>query len=569
MNNKFYVEYKQYDASAIADSTATSSSNVSFGNLALIKDNYKPDDYMTLEEDFTLLDGSFSELPDSPTDVVFWSDLISDADGNFSTNPSLIISFGSNHSSVGLTLHFSDEYPLEMIITWYTSTDQIITSETYVIDNSSFFVSKKVDNYKKIKIEFTKAMPYRFVKMWYVEYGRIFIIDETIVKSAQIVRECSPTSDKISVDSMSVVFMDKNNDFNLANGGGLHSTIQRNQVLEPYRVMDNGTPVKQGEFYIDKYDIVNNTVTFSCVDKIGLMDNVDFTHGQIYVNVSAGSILDATFLQSGIDDYIIDSETSATLLSGTLKKQSCRKALREVLFACNSIMETHNGIVTIKKQSKVTQSTVGRNRKFLTVNTKNEYVSDISISYTKYALNSAIVQILAQRYSAGTHTIYFATPVSALTTNVGTITEQSAYYCILTLSVESDIIISGKRYDSTEINTVYSVNEIPAGENKNVKNFTSTLTDGTIGSDKAKALLEYYQMGLSVNASFVLESEKTGNFAIIENPSKDYSDYIAGFEKMTIDCIGFKANSTLRGYYQQFTEEMYCGEFYCGEWGLI
>ena len=76
-------------------------------------------------------------------------------------------------------------------------------------------------------------------------------------------------------------------------------------------------------------------------------------------------------------------------------------------------------------------------------------------------------------------------------------------------------------------------------------------------------------MGLSINTNFILESEKSGNFAIMENPSSDFGNYIAGFEKMTIDCIGFKTSATLRGYYQEFTQDAYCGEFYCGEWGFI
>ena len=63
--------------------------------------------------------------------------------------------------------------------------------------------------------------------------------------------------------------------------------------------------------------------------------------------------------------------------------------------------------------------------------------------------------------------------------------------------------------------------------------------------------------------------EETGNFAIIENPTDWFGNYIAGMEKMTTNLIGFVSNATMRGYYQQFTEKNYCGEFYCGEWGLI
>ena len=228
MNNKFYVEYNQFDTTALTDASETTTDNSTFGNLALLKNNAEPTKYMTLEENFTLLDGSFSELPDSPTDVVFWSSEISDVDGNFSTNPTITINFDDNHSSIGLTLHFSESYPLEVIVKWYNSSSQLITSETFTIDSLDYFAQKKVDDYRKVTIEFTKAQPYHFVKLWYIEYGRIYIIDDSVIKSAQMIREIDPTSDKISIDTMSLVFVDKTNDFNLANSTGLYPSHRPN-----------------------------------------------------------------------------------------------------------------------------------------------------------------------------------------------------------------------------------------------------------------------------------------------------------------------------------------------------
>ena len=38
---------------------------------------------------------------------------------------------------------------------------------------------------------------------------------------------------------------------------------------------------------------------------------------------------------------------------------------------------------------------------------------------------------------------------------------------------------------------------------------------------------------------------------------------------MTTDLIGFVSTASGRGYYQEFTEANYCGEFYSGEWGFI
>ena len=229
------------------------------------------------------------------------------------------------------------------------------------------------------------------------------------------------------------------------------------------------------------------------------------------------------------------------------------------MFACNSIADTHSGHINISKQSKPVQSTIGRERKFSTITDKNEYISDISIKYTNYVLNTASVQILKANYTAGTHLIEFSYPVANLTVDVGTITSQGTYFCVLTLTSDSAIIITGNKYDSQEVTTTYSVDEIAAGENRKAKSFNASLVDCTLANEKAKNILDYYQMGLSITSKFVNDTEDSGNYAIVANPNESYGNYIAGNEKMTTNLIGFVSSATMRGYYQRFTEDNYCG----------
>lgn len=568
MKNNFYIQYNQFDTTALTDALETTTFNQTFGNLALLKSGAIPKKYMTLEENFTVLDGTFEEMPDSPTDIVFWSNVLSDASGNFASNPLMTIQFDTNHSSVGLTLHFSESYPLEMIVRWYNSNNSQMSEKTFAVNSLDFFALNKVDNYRKVTIEFTKALPYHYVKVYYIEYGREFLFGEDVIKSGSIVSEIDPISDKITSDSMTIEIMDKNNDFNLGNTNGLHTIFQRNQKLLPFRKKD-GVVSQLGEWYLDEFSVENNTVKLSNIGQVGLLDNFNFINGEVYVNKKAGLILDAIFLTAGITSYVIDSVTYNTLVSGTLEKMTCRKALREVLFACNSVCDTLNGFINIKKQVKTVQSTIGKSRKFSTVPTKNEYVSDISIKYSNYVLNTTSVQILKASYKAGTHTIEFTNPVANLSVNIGTITSQHTYYCVLTLATDSDIIITGNKYDSQDIETTYSLPEIAGGEIRKSKSFTSTLVNNTLAMEKAQSILEYYQMALSISSKFVNDTENIGNFAIIENPTDGFGNYIAGIEKMTTDLIGFVSTASGCGYYQEFTEKNYCGEFYCGEWGPI
>ena len=98
MINNFYLQYDQFDTTALADAAESTTFNETFGNLALLKSGAKPPKYMTLEQDFTVLDGTFKEIPDTPTDIAFWSNIMSDASGNFASNPSMTIQFDTNHS---------------------------------------------------------------------------------------------------------------------------------------------------------------------------------------------------------------------------------------------------------------------------------------------------------------------------------------------------------------------------------------------------------------------------------------------------------------------------------------
>ena len=105
-----------------------------------------------------------------------------------------------------------------------------------------------------------------------------------------------------------------------------------------------------------------------------------------------------------------------------------------------------------------------------------------------YVLNTTSVQILKASYKAGTHTIEFTNPVANLTVNIGTITSQHTYYCVLTLVADSDIIISGNKYDSQEIETTYSLVGNSKRRNSEIKKFYIDFSNNTLANGKSTRL---------------------------------------------------------------------------------
>ncbi len=78
----FRAVFGLYDTTANADSVFYTETNQDFGNISLAKDDVEFPDYMTLEKDYSILDGTMPEMPDEWT-AVYFSDMMSNETGDF------------------------------------------------------------------------------------------------------------------------------------------------------------------------------------------------------------------------------------------------------------------------------------------------------------------------------------------------------------------------------------------------------------------------------------------------------------------------------------------------------
>ncbi len=564
----FYCDYELKDTTAIADSTLTTSSNSTFADISKAKDNITMPNYMTLEQGFSQLDGTLPEMPDTPTDIVYFSNIMSDASGNFSVNPSFTIPFTENHSSYGITFYFIGDYPLEMIVTWYNLGNVKISQKTYTITDNKYFAQNQVENYGKVTVEFTKANPYRFIKFRFIEYGTNLIFGKggLPVKGASLVEEVDPTSDKIPINKLSYKLIDENNEFNVGNQAGLHKVMQQGQISHAYEVV-NGVAQLLGKFYLTENSTESNITSISCTDYKGLLDNNRFIAGAVYNGTLAGTVIDSIMSAAGITEYTVDDETRNTPLYGWLKIQTCRKALREVLFGCGSLIDTSRSeTLNIYKPTRVIQTTVKRTRKFSTTATEEDYISDVTVKYPVYTLATATSQITKGTYTAGTYTIELSSPASGMTINTGTITAQTNNYVTFTVSSTAEVIIAGHKYSKEDLSVTASIENIAAGQTRANKDFTCTVINGAQAVTLAENLLEYYKLRLGLKIKFLNEGDKPANWSEIYNTIKSYGNYVAGFEKVTTDLTGgFISTAELRGYYKLLSDFYYMNEIYSGE----
>lgn len=588
MKTEFFVEYDLFDTTALQDAKENTESNADFANISLIKKNVEAPKYATLEHNFFVLDGGMEEFPDEPDNLVYFSKnfvqtnnnyfysgnelyLGDDLDGpieDIYKNQEINIRFSENHTSYGLTLYFLNEYPTEIKIIWYDLTGIMKSQKLFYPNSLVYFCNNPVEEYGGIDIIFLHALPYHNAKLQHIKYGTKVTWGNDTIKSGKLINDTDPTSDKIKTDKLEFSFVDVNEEFNLGNLSGIHRTFQRNQRMFPYEMVQ-GKKIELGTFFLDNVSTTKNITKMSAIDYKGRMNNIDFKTGEVYSGELAGSIIDKIMETAGISDYEIDAETANTPLYGTLEIQTCQKALREVLFACGSIINTSRRTgVQIYKDNRNIDTKIARSKKFSTTYEIDKYVSDISVKYKTWKLENQVSEITKGTYDRGTHVINFSIPALNVTTSSGAILEHSPYYIILDVKEsKSEIIISGQKYTGEELAATASIEHIKSGELRNSKTYYGTLLNFDSAQRVANNILDYYQLQQIIKTKHLSDEEKTGDWVEVENTVTEHTNFVVAIESLYTDLTGgFISTSTCRGYFKMVTENYYAGdELYADE----
>lgn len=569
MRTELFVQYDLCDTTALQDAQESTESNAAFANIRLIKEDIAAPKYGTLEHNFFLLDGNCEEFPDNPDNLVYFSSRQSGADGTFAEKQSVNVGFLTKHSSIGLTFHFLDEYPLEIHVKWHDIFGQIIAEKTFYPDSVDYFARHHVEEYARLEIIFVKTLPYHNVKLQHIKYGTTILWGNDTIKTGKLINDTDPIADKIATDKLTFDLVDADDEFNLGNITGLHKFFQRKQRMLPYEIVE-GRKITLGTFFLKDISTSKNISKLSAIDYKGMLANADFKDGKMYNGALAGTVIDEIMAAAGIEDYTVDDETANTPICGTLKIQTCQKALREVLFATGSIISTaHRTNIEIRKQDKEVKHTVERSRKFETSVKTSDYVSDINVKYKTWTLEDKVSEITKGNYGVGTHTIQLSSPAANLATNFGTIVKQMPYYVILKIDTAptSEVKISGNKYIGTELAASSSIEDIKSGEVRNAKTFTGTLLDFAAAKKAADNILEYYQLQLILQVKYLAKNEIAGYWAELENTVKAHGNYTAAIESLTTDLTGgFISTAKARGYYKFVTEWCYAGnELYASD----
>ena len=568
------AEMKFIDVTALSDASPSTDDNQSIGNIELFEAEHLQEDYGTTELNQFVLSGEKSILQDVPEDIAFWSEEQSRDDCTFESNPKLLIQFTSQHSSAGITLYFADDYPAELMITWYTVTGIKLISKTFYPDSLVYVCDNPVQNYGKIEVEFIRtSYPKRYIKLQYILYGKYIVWDKDMIQSGKVQEDIDVTSATIPINTANISIVDVQNDFDIGNENGAWKYVQKTQevTLSEYR---NGDMIPIGAFYVDDFSFSKNIASFKLIDGVGLMDKYTFYGGRIYENETAGAILQAVFAAAGITKYSIADEVAEICLSGYLGIQTCRKALQRVCFACGAVADdSRSDTIKVYKPDRYVSSTVGLNRKF-NGNSKvalDKYVSGVSIECKNYTLEDQTSDIYKGFLQAGDTRITFSGPYlqDSVTATAGIIKVVKTNYMVIHMDSVRECVITGKKYANTAFIYQKNVTLLEAGETESLKSFSDcTIFNAELLPEVADNLMSYYALRQKVDMKYLENQEQVGNWINIESIGGKVSTTL--IESQSVDLSGgYIATAKCRGYSTVVTDPAYTGEIYMGERGLI
>lgn len=357
------------DPESQADATPSDNGHVPFSNVGQVADETEksPLKYATLETNIWGLDGSMVILPDAPPygNNGYIGDAICGADGTYTTNPTITISFSKVFEAVipGLTISWGTaygEYASRFRVTAYNGT--VVSAQREIADNMEMtsVVEMDISNYNKIVIEVLNwSLPYRRARIESILVG----IKKTYTKSDLMKFEASLTADPLSASlpKSEIVFELKNlnGEYNPDNPRGAEKYLMdRQEITARYGYRLNGEIewIKGGTYYMSEWDTPQNGITasFTARDMLEYMSDT-YTGAQtgtlMAIATAALKQADLPLLPNGAVRWSLDQSLSgiSTPAEVDLKEASIMEVLQYVAnAACCVLYQDRNGILHIE-----------------------------------------------------------------------------------------------------------------------------------------------------------------------------------------------------------------------------
>lgn len=329
--------------------------------------------------------------------VAFWSTEISNADGDFASAPVIDITFGAQHTSVGLTLTFDvEDYCSAVNIKWYQQ-GSLKANEDFYPNGSVYFCDNRVESYDRVVITLQKThLPNRRAKLNRIQFGVVRTYGMSETRGAHITAEVNPLMTELPVSTFA---------WTLESKGAEELLFQRRQPVE---VRNDGALV--GVYYVKESRRTTKKVhEIDCEDVWGALDSANFVGG-VYTNKSAKELLKEVVGDKYPITYgegVVD-----TLLTGAIMPGTRRAAAHQVLFAWG-VMAATDGVYGIRVFNKPVDTLVmAEDEVYLGARIRQStVVTGVRVVAHSYAADgNGNIDIAGSKYSDTTTTYEIANP---------------------------------------------------------------------------------------------------------------------------------------------------------------
>lgn len=556
MKTKASIMFGLVDVTAKQDSQLTVNDKQDFVNLADLKrDDLSEVKYATCEKNQFVLDDTFELMPNELKNMGWWSNKISDENGNFNTPLVLEINFTEVHSSLGLTFIFSksNDYCNNLNIKYYDLNNNLISDVDFTPNNYKYVCNSIVENYKRIVVTFYSTNnPYRYLKLYKILYGAEKTFEGNNLISANILEEVDLLSSELSINTLDFTVYSEDDEFNIINPRGIYKLLQERQKLQVTEtIIKENKEKNMGTFYIDTWvNEKDKTMKIGAIDLIGVIDKT-FFDGGMYINTYFEDLIKEIMTSAKLteNDYEIQEDLKRIKMLGYIPICSHREALQQAIFAVGAVADCSRSekikIYTIEDSEENTiieETNIFQDTKTIE---QNELVTGVSITAHNYVKNNELEEIYKGELEAGETKIEFEDLVCDISCKGGTIVESNSNYAIISCNSNSSVVISGYKYiDSTQTYLVEVENLNPNQKQNILKIDTAYLINKNNAVNIAKKILNHYQKTYNTNFEFILKDETLSEDVEIES---DFNQKMVGhITKLDIDLTGgFLANIEL------------------------
>lgn len=550
MKTKASIMFGFVDVTAKQDSQLIVNDKQNFVDINDLKqEDIEEIKYGTCEKNQFALDGTFELMPEIEelNNMCWWSNEMSNENGEFENPLVLEISFTETHSSLGLTFIFSKsgDYCNKLNLKYYDLNNNLISDVNFEPDNYKYVCNNIVENYKKIVVTFYGTNNLlRYLKLYKILYGAEKIFEGDNLMSANILEELDLLSSEVSINTLDFTVYSADDEFNIINPKGLYSLLQQRQKLQvTENIINENKEKNMGTFYLDTWsNEKDKTMKIGAIDLIGVIDKIDF-NGGMYENITVEELCEEIFTSAGLksDEYEIEAEIKQIQLTGYIPICTHREALQQVVFAVGAVADCSRSekikIYTIKDSNNnniIEKTNIFQGTKKIE---QNELVTGISIVAHNYTRNNEIEEVYKGELEAGTSKIQFNEPVCNLTCEGGIIIESNCNYAIVSCSSSKEIIIKGYKYIDNQQIYMVEIESLSTSQKQNTLKIESAyLVNKGNASKIAKQVLNYYQKTYNTSFDMILKDETLSEDVELEG---DFEQKMVGhITKLDIDLTG-------------------------------